>query len=251
MKQYLILFFTVLFVYGITGDALSKEVEVTRRNVVLKNNQVYPGEQMEEMQELLRHRQEELKDRYLIEFQDRVDAHLLRLYAEAPDVSQIRENKRPLPSKRRHGSRSRLMVMYKLIEYLDLDEDTETKFLSTHLEFTNKHDKFHNEHRELIKTIAEQADDETVTVRDLNKKVERLKFLEKSKEAEKEKFLKKSKKILNERQYIKLIVFNDKLKQDLIARFRSDKNSKISRKKIEEDRKKFEEWIKAREKEKN
>ncbi|MBT4483532.1 MAG: hypothetical protein HOC71_07625 [Candidatus Latescibacteria bacterium] len=254
MKQYLILFFTVLFVCGIRGAPLSmkgESVEITRDIVVFENNlQKCLDKTIEETPKLLQQRQEELKDRYLVEFQDRFDDHLLRLYAEAPEISQTRKNSESSPSGRRHGSKSRLMVMYRLIDYLDLDEETETKFLSAHLDFTNKHDKFHNEHRELIKTIAEQADDENVTVSDLKKKVERLKFLEKSKEAEREKFLKKSKKILDERQYIKLIVFNDKFKQDLIARFRSDRNSERSRKNIEEDRKNFEEWIKAREKEK-
>ena len=122
MKQYLILFFTVLFVCGIRGAPLSmkgESVEITRDIVVFENNlQKCLDKTIEETPKLLQQRQEELKDRYLVEFQDRFDDHLLRLYAEAPEISQTRKNSESSPSGRRHGSKSRLMVMYRLIDSL-------------------------------------------------------------------------------------------------------------------------------------
>jgi len=124
---------------------------------------------------------------------------------------------------RSNGFKARLMVMYRLVDELDLDEDTATQFFPVYLAHINKRDKLMKEHRELTMKIAEDSENEAVTVATLKANVGKLRDFEKTIDSERDTFLAKAEKILEGRQYIKLIVFNDKLKEDLISRYRSSR----------------------------
>ena len=212
MKRYFIIFSTVLLICGLTGTANSIEGE-------FKEN---AGETCEWENYLHQHFN-----------------NLNNLYVEAPGVQvppvpQIRSYLQT-PIRSKHGFKSRLMVMYRLVDHLNLDEDTATRFFPAYLAHANSRDKLLKEHRELIHEISEDADDESVSVKDLKKKVAKLKIVEKSMNIEREKFLEKSEEILDERQYIKLIVFNDKLKEDLISRFRSERMLKSTKDRLKKN----------------
>lgn len=122
-----------------------------------------------------------------------------------------------------HGFKARLMVMYRLVEHLDLNEETATKFFPIYLAYINERDKFMKEHRDLIMQIADGAENNAVSVKELKAKVEEMRGKERKLEAQRNEFFAKAEKILDERQYIKLVVFNDKLKEDLIMQFRSER----------------------------
>ncbi|HUT63751.1 MAG TPA: hypothetical protein VMZ04_07320, partial [Anaerolineae bacterium] len=115
----------------------------------------------------------------------------------------------------------RLMVMWSLVDYLNLNEETSAKFFPAYLEYINNRDKLLKEQRELIHTISENVDNESIPIKNLKKDVEKLTQIGKSLNEDRNKFLGKAEKILDERQNIKLIVFEDKLKYDLFDRFRS------------------------------
>ena len=114
----------------------------------------------------------------------------------------------------------RTMVMYKLVEKLDIDEDTAAKFLPVFLTFMKQRDELHHEHRLIIREIIDGADDESVSIDTLKKKIENLEDNEKKLESIRKNFNDGAKKYLNERQVIKLRVFDDILKQDIIIEMR-------------------------------
>ena len=165
----------------------------------------------ERVKELIE-QQKALNKEYVVDLQER----LKDIYAEAPNIYPDNPDI-PIPpyipdSNGRRGSKSRLMVMYRLVDQLNLDEETATRFFPAYLEYVNSRDKLVKEHRELVHKIAEDADDESVSIKDLRENIAKLRKNETLMNGERNAFLGKSETILDERQYIKLIVFNDKLK---------------------------------------
>jgi hypothetical protein len=114
----------------------------------------------------------------------------------------------------------RQMVIWRLIDELDLSEDTSAKFLPVYKEYLERREENMKQSRDLIHKISENANNESVPIKTLREDVQKLTDIDKTLAQEREKFLKKSESILDERQYIKLIIFEDKLKGDFIERFR-------------------------------
>jgi len=244
-------FISVLFVLSSTGRALSVNEEWEKELQECHS-------EMEEYQKELSSKKSDLNDRvkelieqqkalnkeYVVDLQER----LKDFYAEAPNIYSDRPGI-PIPpfapdSNGKRRSKSRLMVMYRLVDQLNLDEETATKFFPAYLEYVNSRDKLVKEHRELIHRIAEDADDESVSIKDLRENIAKLRKNETLMNDERDAFLEKSETILDERQCIKLIVFNDKLKEDLFIRFRSERLKRGTSGAVEDARKTHEKAIK-------
>lgn len=136
----------------------------------------------------------------------------------------------------RNGFKSRLMIMWRLVDYLSLDEDTATRFFPLYREYMKTRESLMKDKRALTKKISKNADDESVPVKDLKKDIAKLFGNEKSLSDARKIFYKKSEKILSDRQYVKLIIFSDKLKEDLFSRFRTMRTSeKSARRAIQTD----------------
>ena len=112
------------------------------------------------------------------------------------------------------------MIAWRLIKYLALNENQSTKFLPDFIESNKIRIKLINERRKIVHATAKDIDDESVSIKNLQKQLARIEKIDKEIMKEHENFLKKSKEILDERQYIKLKLFEDKLKDDLYQRFR-------------------------------
>ena len=112
------------------------------------------------------------------------------------------------------------MIAWRLIKYLALNENQSTKFLPDFIESNKIRIKLINERRKIVHATAKDIDDESVSIKNLQKQLARIEKIDKEIMKEHENFLKKSKEILDERQYIKLKLFEDKLKNDLFQRFR-------------------------------
>lgn len=160
------------------------------------------------------------------------ESRMYRMYAQAP-TSERSEFRGGFPfgpgGDESRGFKARLMIMYRLVEHLDLTEETATKFFPLYMTFLNDREKLMKEHREIIHSIVDGADNQSVSVRDLKKKIEEMKANEQAMYSQRNDFFAKAEKILNERQYIKLVVFNDMLKEDLLLQFRSDRRYDDSR----------------------
>lgn len=117
------------------------------------------------------------------------------------------------------GFKSRLMIMWNLVDYLDLDEDAAASFFPIFNDHTKKRDEFTKQHRELVTQIVNDIEDESVSISELKDLVQKLDDIDASISKERNTFLEKAKEILDDRQYVKLVIFNDKLKKDLFNRF--------------------------------
>ena len=70
-----------------------------------------------------------------------------------------------------------------------------------------------------VRDIVNDIEDESVSISELKDLVEKLDDIDASISKERNAFLEKAKEILDDRQYVKLVIFNDKLKKDLFNRF--------------------------------
>jgi hypothetical protein len=120
---------------------------------------------------------------------------------------------------REHGNKTKFMIMWNLIDYLHLDDDTIAKLFPLLNEETQKREKLMDAHRKLAEQIIAGVDSESVSISELKSLVKKLDDINESLHRERMAFLEKAKKILDDRQYIKLVIFNDKLKKDLFNRF--------------------------------
>jgi len=112
-------------------------------------------------------------------------------------------------------------IMMKLVEYLDLDEEQSAKLFPMIRESNKIRGKLIKERMELIHRIGKEIDDESISIKDLRKQIKEIERIDEQLVKGHKDFLNKSEKILDERQYIKLILFDDRLKEDLFQRFRS------------------------------
>ena len=117
------------------------------------------------------------------------------------------------------GHKTRQMIMWNLIEYLDLDEETAVVFFPIFKEHNKKRHELTRQHMEIVSKIVADVSDESVSLKNLKALVKKHEETADSIENERKAFLEKSRKILDYRQYVKLVVFNDKLKKDLFNRF--------------------------------
>jgi hypothetical protein len=112
------------------------------------------------------------------------------------------------------------MIAWRLIKFLDLNEEQSFKFLPIFKESNEKRFQLIDEHRKLVGKIIKDIDDESVPESSLKEQLAKIEQIENEIIKERENYQIKTRKILNERQFIKLRLFEDKLKNDLFQRFR-------------------------------
>lgn len=117
------------------------------------------------------------------------------------------------------SSRARMMFMWRLVEYLELDDDTSVKFVPVF----NKHSKIREElqhrERELSAAILEKVDAKA-PVKELDKLIDELDGVKKQIEKAHDNFISDADKLLNERQRVKIRIFDEKMKSELMSRYR-------------------------------
>ena len=118
------------------------------------------------------------------------------------------------------GFRSRLMLMWRLVDYLNINEKTADAFFPVYMAYLKEHDRLTNEQRTVIKRLIDGIDTDKVPLKTLRGDVERLNKIENELRKSRETFLKKSESILDERQHIKLIIFEERIKEDIFRRLR-------------------------------
>jgi hypothetical protein len=77
-----------------------------------------------------------------------------------------------------------------------------------------------HEQMELTRKITDSVDDESAPISQLKTLADRFKAVNRSLWQDREKFYKRSAVILNDRQMIKLLIFEEKMKGDLFRKFR-------------------------------
>lgn len=138
-------------------------------------------------------------------------------------VAQERDSGPPRRTERSAEDREKMqeMMVWRIVKYLDLNEDQSAKFLPIIKDFFGVNDKIRIEQRQILETLFKTVDDETVPVGDLKNNLARLLELREQEKKGQEAFLERVKGIINDRQFVKIRLFEDKLKHDLFRRFRN------------------------------
>jgi len=110
-----------------------------------------------------------------------------------------------------------------LKEYLKLDDATSKRFEPVFLEYFKSRGQLTKEQMTLMHRIYQDTDSGTVPVRDLQQLAQKYRAVNRSLWQARETFYRKSGEILNERQTVKLIIYEDKVKDDLFQRMRQER----------------------------
>jgi len=129
----------------------------------------------------------------------------------------------PIPGGQDMGDRERHekireMIKERLVNFLELSSDQKAQILPFFQESFDTTSKLRSVRREKVREISDKIMDNAVTVNELEKHVNDLDSIDREMEKTQETFLKKSRKLLNDRQYIKLVIFQDWLKLDLMEK---------------------------------
>lgn len=111
----------------------------------------------------------------------------------------------------------------KLESYLKIEKDQATRFEPIFMDFTASRGRLMREHTTLLHRIIAESENQSVSVKDLQGLSKRYKDIDRQLWMERETFYKKSAGILTERQMVKLIIYEDKVKEDLFHRMRRDR----------------------------
>ena len=163
----------------------------------------------------------------------------LIIYGIAPvSIAQEVKPEAHMPMKNNENSRHhkmRAMMRWRLVEYLDLNEEQSAKYFPIMKEAGEIRDKLIKQRREVIQKIFSDVDEPAVSVAELKKSIDRLEKINEKMQQARKNFQKKSEKVLEDRQYIKLLIFEEKLKADLFRRYRDKRSKDKSRNKQKKD----------------
>ena len=113
----------------------------------------------------------------------------------------------------------RNFIAWKLVDYLRLTEDQSQKLFPLWSEFTRGRTKLHQERREIFKKIESSVEDTTVSTDNLMNLLNELIASENKEIYQRDEFRKRSRDILDDRQYMKLIIFENRLLEDFLRDF--------------------------------
>ena len=139
----------------------------------------------------------------------------ISLWAQPPSREMAPENSNG-------NSKIRNMITWKLIDYLNLTEDQSSKFFPLWKEYTDAGREVRHQRRELYRKIEEGVENTDVSGEELLGLVKELMANEESERSRKQKLYRDSRDILDDRQYVKLIIFEDLLLAELLHDYRRE-----------------------------
>ncbi|MFC1485541.1 hypothetical protein ACFL55_00765 [Candidatus Latescibacterota bacterium] len=124
-----------------------------------------------------------------------------------------------LPNRSDEDRDVRDFIAWKLVDYLRLSEEQSQNLFPLWSEYSRGRGKMQKEQRELYRKIDSSVEDSSVSTDDLMVLVNELMASERKEIENKENFRKRSREILDDRQYIKLIIFENRLLDDFLHDF--------------------------------
>jgi hypothetical protein len=123
----------------------------------------------------------------------------------------------------RHGKELRMLEQVKLLDYLNLDEETAVRFISRRKAFLNAQKEINDERKTLLDSISTLLDKKTSKA-NYKKLVNEELVLERKLLQQRRDFIKNLKNILTQEQIAKVIVFENRFKKDVMKMmFRRDR----------------------------
>jgi hypothetical protein len=116
-----------------------------------------------------------------------------------------------------------------LEKYLGLDRNASRRMRPIFMEYIQNRDKLMREHTDLTGKITAGVENNTVSIDDLKNMSRRYQSIDRLILMERDRFYRQAQDILDDRQMIKLVVFEEKVKEDLFKRFRDMRGGPPSR----------------------
>jgi hypothetical protein len=116
--------------------------------------------------------------------------------------------------------KTRELFYSNLAKYLKLSEPVSRRFKPLFEEYGESRGKLFKESMDLVHTIIGKVEDDSIPVAELKTLSERYKAVNRSLWREREQFLRRASEMLDERQMVKLTVYEEKMKADLFKKFR-------------------------------
>lgn len=122
--------------------------------------------------------------------------------------------------------RIRQLEKIKLIETLEMNEETTLKFFARRTEFEKGIEKLHNEIGKKLEKLEKRVNDETSAESDIIILLDQISELQQQVENNKAKFLKSLEDILSTRQIAKLVLFERNFREELRRAIFKDKRQR-------------------------
>jgi hypothetical protein len=120
-----------------------------------------------------------------------------------------------MPPHQRGGEKARMLMKWKLTEYLDISEEQGDKFFPRFNSFQKEHKSISKQIGTLFSELEEMIDEGKVKASNIEKIKIKINDLEHEKHQLKMKFLDNNKDILTDEQLAKLLVFEHRFKQKM------------------------------------
>ena len=118
------------------------------------------------------------------------------------------------------NKQTRELFYSNLAKYLKLSDPVSRKFKPIFEEYGESRGKLFKENSDIVHAIIEKVENDSVPVADLKTLAERYRAVNRSLWREREQFLRRASEMLDDRQMIKLTVYEEKMKDDLFRKFR-------------------------------
>lgn len=115
-------------------------------------------------------------------------------------------------------------LLGRYVYFLKLNSEQEKKFKEIYEKSFEKRGKMFFERMKLVKQVMKDTENNSIPVSELKNILKDIKRLDNEMTKEKEDFFKKSEKILDEKQYIRFVVLEDWIKEDLMRHLREERN---------------------------
>lgn len=138
----------------------------------------------------------------------------------APDQEQDLKTRNSSPEERmklikKRWERIRMLRIYKLIEFLDLNEEDSASFLPLLQQFEKKKENFRERQRKLSQQLKKTVGSENATERELRKLYKEYLDLETRSQKSRDEFRKKASTMLTLKQQIKLDIFDQYFRENI------------------------------------
>lgn len=115
-------------------------------------------------------------------------------------------------------------IAWRLVDYLQLSEEQSSRLFPLWRDYSKSREDINRNRRDLFRTIAEATDDSTRSDSDMMDLLKKYRAMENREIENREAFFKNSRKILNDRQYVRLYTFDERLLEDLMRGFNRPKD---------------------------
>ncbi len=112
------------------------------------------------------------------------------------------------------------MINWKLVEYLEINESASEKLFPLMKQYNEERHRLFVERRKVVDKLFDLSENKNITKEDVKSELRDLEKFHELMNKNRTNFYEKAETFLNDRQYIRLLIFEEKLKDDVMRQFR-------------------------------